>query len=343
GLYYSTHGGWWEWAPPCFHFRMPYWPHMKKWLEYGERLSYLLSQGEHVCDIAILYPTESMQAYSDANPDRMWEVADLLSAFGLDYDFVDFHSLVDAKIENGELEMGKERYKVLILPNVKAMHQSTLDKILEFSREGGIVLSTDDSLRATTARGENDPATMNMWNDIFAAPGGKSRIVAAAMIPEVIWSLVTTDFSTSTRKGTVLHRRIGDRDVYMVMNVNKGEELFFRSKGLAERWNAKDGSVTPQPILRQDGEGTYVRFEGEPGTSCLYVFSPGNPVYTTDTGNESRLSASVPIEGEWDIEIIPTMDNKWGDFRLPASDGLIGPEAREFECSYVGKGTLNGK
>lgn len=44
GLYYSTHGGWWEWAPPCFHFRMPYWPHMKKWLKYAERLSFLLSQ-----------------------------------------------------------------------------------------------------------------------------------------------------------------------------------------------------------------------------------------------------------------------------------------------------------
>ena len=25
GLYYSTHGSHWEWAPPCYHFRMPYW------------------------------------------------------------------------------------------------------------------------------------------------------------------------------------------------------------------------------------------------------------------------------------------------------------------------------
>ncbi len=57
GLYYTTHGGWWEWAPPSFHFRMPYWPHMKVWLKYAERMCYVLSQGEHVCDIAILYPT----------------------------------------------------------------------------------------------------------------------------------------------------------------------------------------------------------------------------------------------------------------------------------------------
>lgn len=274
---------------------------MKKWLEYGERLSYLLSQGSHVCDIAVLYPTELMQAYGDANPDRMWEVADLLSASGLDYDFVDYHSLADAGIENGELEIGNERYKILILPDVKAMHQSTLDKILKFSRDGGIVLSTDNSLRATTAKGENDPEAMNMWKDIFADHEGKSQIVAADKIPEVIRGMFTPDFTTSTKKGTVLHRRIDDRDVYMVMNVSKGDELFFRSQGKVERWNAKDGSVTPQPILRQDGEGTYVRFEGESGTSCLYVFSPGTPVYTTDIDKESRLVASVSLDGEWGI------------------------------------------
>ena len=71
GLYYSTHGGWWEWAPPCFHFRMPYWPHMKRWLKYAERMSFVLSQGIHACDVAVMYPTETLQAYPDTNIDLM--------------------------------------------------------------------------------------------------------------------------------------------------------------------------------------------------------------------------------------------------------------------------------
>jgi len=45
GLYYSTHGSFWEWAPPSYHFRMPYWEHMGVFLKYFDRLSYLLSQG----------------------------------------------------------------------------------------------------------------------------------------------------------------------------------------------------------------------------------------------------------------------------------------------------------
>ena len=62
GLYYTTHGSFWEWAPPCYHFRMPYWEHMGTFLKYFERLSYLMSQGVHQCDVAVMYPVAPGQA-----------------------------------------------------------------------------------------------------------------------------------------------------------------------------------------------------------------------------------------------------------------------------------------
>lgn len=40
GMYYSTHGGWWEWAPPDNTFRMPYWPHLRGFMDCVQRLSY---------------------------------------------------------------------------------------------------------------------------------------------------------------------------------------------------------------------------------------------------------------------------------------------------------------
>ena len=67
GLYYSTYGSHWEWAPPCHHFRMPYWEHMDVFLKYFERLSYLLSQGHLVADVAIVYPVAPYEA--DMNGD----------------------------------------------------------------------------------------------------------------------------------------------------------------------------------------------------------------------------------------------------------------------------------
>lgn len=74
---------------------------MKTWLAYTERLSYLLSQGDHVCDIALMYPTESMQAYPEATADVAFNVAMNLSQKGLDYDFVDFRSLRQSRLRKG--------------------------------------------------------------------------------------------------------------------------------------------------------------------------------------------------------------------------------------------------
>lgn len=339
GLYYSTHGGWWEWAPPCFHFRMPYWPHMKKWLKYAERLSFLLSQGTHVCDIAVLYPTESMQAYPDANPELMWQVTDRLSECGLDYDYIDFHSLQEAQTDHGILSVSGESYKILILADIKALHEKTLTKIVEFYRQGGIVIATGSLPQATSRIGANDAQMKRILDEIFASSAWNGKLEPdVEKIPALIAGLITPDFKSNTHKGRVLHRQIDSLDVYMVMNVDKGAEIFFRTKGAVECWNAQDGTMTPQPILRQTDEGTWIKYDGEFNTSRLFVFSPGTPQKASISTERWKMVDVTPLEGEWDIDIIPTMNNKWGDFRLPASEELIGPEAREFKYAYISSG-----
>ena len=339
GLYYSTHGGWWEWAPPCFHFRMPYWPHMKHWLEYAERLSFLLSQGKHVCDIAVLYPTESMQAYPEANANTMWKLTDYLSNTGLDYDYIDFQSLQHAAIENACLSAGNEKYKILLLADIKALHHETLLKIRDFSRKGGIVIATGELPKATSRSGENDTEMQNILQEIFQNKEKGIIEQDILKIPGIIRSLITPDFQVSTGEtGKVLHRKIGQNDVYMTMDIKNGTEIFFRTHGKVECWNATDGSMHEQPILRQSEEGTWIKYDGPDNASRLFVFSPGTPVYAKAIAASLHPYRSIPIEGEWETEIIPTMNNKWGDFRLPASDEFIGVEAREFSYTFIPNG-----
>ena len=318
GLYYSTHGGWWEWAPPSFHFRMPYWPHMKHWLKYAERMCYVLSQGDHVCDIAVLYPTETMQAYPQAKPDLTFDVSLFLSDHGLDYDFIDYKSIQNADVSTGRLDVSSESYKVLLLADTRAMHGETLAKIREFISRGGIVLTVGESMASVQASKSYDRKD---YSSIAADIRG----------------LLTPDFTPASGEGKVLHRRIGERDLYMVMDVKSGDEMTFRSAGKAERWDALHGTRTPVEVIRTDGKCSTVRFEGATGTSEVIVFSPGEPLMASGETATRRTSVSTkPVKGEWDIEIIPTMNNKWGDFRLPATDGLIGAEAREFSYKALG-------
>ncbi|MFA6290938.1 MAG: glycosyl hydrolase, partial [Victivallales bacterium] len=107
GLYYSTHGGWWEWAPPCNGFRMPYWKDMKGFMDCVGRLSYLLSQGHHRCDVAILYPVAAVEAGMDGEDavKTAFDVAEKLYSGSVDFDFMDFESLARAKVVGNELQV----------------------------------------------------------------------------------------------------------------------------------------------------------------------------------------------------------------------------------------------
>lgn len=347
GLYYSTHGGWWEWAPPCFHFRMPYWPHMKQWLQYTERLSFLMSQGTHVCDIALMYPTESMQAYPDANTKIAFEQAMKLSNSGLDYDFMDYRSLQKSKVENGCLNISGEKYRILILADMKAMHYSSLLKIRDFYRSGGIIIATGELPKASTCMGENDSKADAIIREVFGATslevsqgkkvkkqvhdsGGVGLYMSEDKVSEQIKSLIVPDFISGTGEGKVLHRYVGERDVYMVMDVPEGTECFFRATGKVELWNASDGTISDYPVVRQTKEGTWLRLDKEPDNSYLFVFSKGTPIVMPEGKKESKLIYRSLITGLWETELLPTLDNKWGDYRFPASD-VIGAEARSFK------------
>lgn len=309
GLYYSTHGGWWEWAPPCFHFRMPYWPHMKLWLKYAERMCFLLSQGSHVCDIAIMYPTETMQAVPGTNPDSTFEASDVLSIHGLDYDFIDYQSLQKAVASDGCLTVADESYKVLLFVDTRAMHEESLAKVREFIAEGGKVI-----------------ALGNVMPELKEA--GAVCLDDTAALVSSVYGLITPDFQSGKGGGRVLHRHIDDKDVYMVMDVEKGDEMFFRSHGKAECWDAMDGTGRPLNVVRSDADGSWVKYEGETGGSMLVVFTPGEPSAEA-AAPEIRYVSAQHVTGDWNITLMPTMNNKWGDFRLPASDEYIGAEARE--------------
>lgn len=351
GLYYSTHGGWWEWAPPCFHFRMPYWPHMKKWLEYTQRLSYLMSQGHHVCDIALIYPTESMQAYSNSTPKRVFNLAQKMSDTGLDYDFVNYSSLQKAVVEKQSIRIADEKYKVIILADMPAIHHSSLLKILEHYRAGGIVLATGELPKASTLSGENDREVDSIVKEIFGLTSaevhegktaGKQTNPANGIglylpdmesLDSVVESLIVPDFKPNGKIGKVLHRRVGDRDIYMVMDVPKNTECFFRATGKVELWDAHTGNMQDYPVVRQTKNGTYLFLEKEPENSYLFVFSHGKPLLADKVQNKEQLVSEILLDGKWEVELLPTMNNKWGDFRLPASNELIGAEARSFRNS----------
>lgn len=326
GLYYSTPGGWWEWAPPCNHFRMPYWAEMKRLLACTERLSYLLAQGYHRADVALLYPVEPVAAgFGRGAVDCAFELGRQLYAMGIDFDFMDYESLARAEIGQGQLQVSGESFRILIVPAMEAMRSTSIEKAVAFQQAGGIVIWVN-RLPEATERGRNDQQMQRLTAGLQTTP--------QKQVAETVSRAVTRDFAIvqgTVDHPNVHHRKAGRRDLYAVYNVDRGAVCYFRCRGGVELWDPWTGEVKTLPVLRTDAEGSYIRMPLEKTEMQLIVFDPERTAEIEASAPEEEPFVERPISGVWETELIPVLDNRWGDFHWPATPTRIGAEIRRLE------------
>ena len=361
GLYYSTHGSWWEWAAPDNHFRQPYWANMGLFLKCTERLSYILSQGYHRCDVAMIYPVSPTEANlkGKESTKTAFDLANNLYPKGIDFDFMDFESLNRCEIKDKELQLSGENYKILILPALAAVRYSTLQKALEFYRAGGTVMAVAGLPEASDRIGGNDPQLQSMIREMFGITyedkiennktytqrnnaGGLGIFMPDfKSVAQLISQTIVPDFKIqgSDISSNIMHRKVGTRDLYFVYGVPKGTSCFFRSTGKIELWNPWDASTKELKAVEVTDKGTILKLPMEKSEPQLIVFSPGKA--EIEKNSSVSKEEKMLLDGDWEFELKPILDNTYGDYRLPAFDDKIGVETWKMKFSEQNSNSVN--
>jgi len=332
GLYYSTYGSHWEWAPPCYHFRMPYWVHMDGFLGYFERLSYLLSQGHLVADIAIVYPVAPYEADmdGDTSTNTAFDLARRLMVAGISFEFIDNDSLARATVRNGRLvvESAATAYQALVFPAMAAVRWPSIEKAAAFSGGGGKVYAIGSVPSASDRTGRED-AELDAANAKAFRAG--FRLSDNAVAVEAIRDAFVQDVRTAERPVRALHRKAGPRDIYMVMDASPGTIVEFRARGAVELWDPWTGESRPLRVDNETATGTRVELPLAAYEAQIVVFTPGR-AHIDPPPVDNRAERCKTLSGEWTVKFVPTMDNTHGDFRLPVTpdNTRIGVEARRF-------------
>jgi hypothetical protein len=333
GLYYSTMGGWWEWAPPCNHFRMPYWKQIDPLMTSVQRLAYTLSQGFHRCDVAIMYPTEPV--ITDMEGKKSVSIAfgagTELYSKGIDFDYIDYESLDRAEVKNNELLISGERFKVLVIPSMKVMRQASLLKIEEFKKAGGIVVNIGEQPIATELSGLKDTEVAKLISNVYSQASNLVLCKDEKELVSAISGKYTPDFkilSEISSQPYVMHRIVGNRDIYALYNFRAGTKCFFKAKGNVELWDVRTAEISSlSKLATQTSEGTEITLPLSEKEMQLIVF-------TNTPSAEKDFVVSKPIktlliEGNWEFEVKPSLDNQWGDFQLPATNEMLGAQVRQ--------------
>jgi hypothetical protein len=385
-VYYSTRGGWWEWAPPSTDWRQPYWKHHHVFAQTVSRLCSVLTLGHHVCDIGVLFPTTTIQAglpMSGFNQDAQAAHDLYLRLVGkmhwykvepgvLDRACRDFDVLDDASIQRGEardgrLQIGEERYGVIVLPGCSVLEDETAAQLIAFVEGGGALVAVGCIPRLVVGTTGGDERIQQLTT-LFEL--GRARVVNA---PEEIVPLLVAVPAQIEASVPTLVRRIGQATVVFLpaispratsmrserepragadwtpwINVDYTFDpstyhrvLTVRVRGIQgtpELWEPYSGRKHPLQVHAIDGGiEVHIPFDDSPGVLLVW---PGEQdverrvqrrgrftAPTADLSAPSRRSVALP--DVWEVNIEPTLDNRWGDFALPATTSM-GVERWEF-------------
>lgn len=129
---------------PIFTENQPYYNHLKQFNRYVERLSYISSLGERVCETALYYPVSDFQGRLKA--ETMANAFDTLGRaledMMVDFDIVDDDVIQSAEVKDGCLCIGYAKYRDIIIPEGAFVPQETQKVLDEFIKDGGRVSHT---------------------------------------------------------------------------------------------------------------------------------------------------------------------------------------------------------
>jgi len=169
--------------PPSWFYQNPCWKYFGKVGKFAQRLAYMGRQGNHVCDVAILYPITSqwVSGRREGGLGKKYtpeELEDILSAqyFNvqktllenqIDYDIIDPASLLKADVADGKIKIAKEKYSVLILPPLSTVRRATIQKVKHFYQNGGTVIALNTLPLDSMEAGRKDPVVVKTVKDVF--------------------------------------------------------------------------------------------------------------------------------------------------------------------------------
>lgn len=357
GLYYSTNASTWEHAAPDPHWRQPYWTFYQTLSDWVARTSSLMSQGTHVVDAAVHYPVVDVLAkslpgwkqpkWTESN--QYMRLSRSLYDAGIDNDIFDDDSCLSAEVKKGRIHMGGNAYQALVFGPADVIRRSVVEKAEKLVQAGGTVIFSGKLPTTSVEAGRNDPELRALFEKLLGtSPDETTGIISrkyrrggyAAFLPEtqeellprLITENIDRDFLADREGVYVTHRRIGETHLYLMQNILP-EPLPLRARlrveGTPEFWDAFDGSIQPVDGYKREKGYTWIEHTLKGNTAHLLVLRPDAAAPRSREAAQEKADFKA-LSSDWRFSVEPTRDNRWGEFRWPPSDALIGPEIRRF-------------
>ncbi len=126
---------------PIFTANQPYYRYLGEFNRYTERLSYIASVGERVCETALYYPVSDFQGRLNAEfiAKEFDSLGRKLEDLTVDFDIVDDDVIQLAEMTCDGMRIGRAEYRHIVIPENAFIPEATQNALNKFMEHGGRV------------------------------------------------------------------------------------------------------------------------------------------------------------------------------------------------------------
>lgn len=270
----------------------------------------------------------------------------LLDEAGLAFDVVDDHSLASSVlgVDDGRpgLVVRDHRFRTVILPSTDVLETATAERLVELLDAGGRVVLLGRTPRLAAGRDGDDAAVRRLVShpavthvaepaDVVAALAGATDH-ASSDVPLLVrrsgadgLAFVTGAFPNAS--AYPLRRETwkwDDHDFDPTRYAPTRTVTVQAPVASAEVWNPATGAQQSVPVL-WDGAASQIVVPLDGAPAALLVWHEGEPRALSSSKASKGLRsvvAATDLSSGWTGELVPTLDNTWGDLALPAGREL---------------------
>ena len=125
----------WE-SEPDLGVHNVFWPYFQRLATYARRISWLLTDGEQICDLAVL---------GDGNA-LPWQAAKQLYQHQIDFLYIDDLAVSGGVVEAGLLAIGTQKYRTVVIDGDPLLSEETRKKLAAFEASGGQFLTFSEDM-----------------------------------------------------------------------------------------------------------------------------------------------------------------------------------------------------
>ncbi len=300
-------------CPPHFYARgfNPQWRHFGVWSAYAQRLCHLLSGGDHVAPVAVLYHGEAEWA---GDCEHFQHAVRAMAERQIDCDIVPIDTLLDhdlTKAADGVLTINRERFNCLVVPFAQRLPVACLRRMGQLLQAGVRVIFTGHRPEAAADAVEATKELAALRSHPLAAVRPVAELAEALMS----WPLADdVQVEPSAPHLRLYHYRRAGLDLWFCVNEDVRQTVDaavrFRDGREPVGYDALSDSVIRLASTRAGGHTT-VQLKLPPYGSLMVVFADGpfgGAALTDPSPLVTELDELAAVTGDWTVSTALAQD-----------------------------------